>query len=118
MEFSETNEYTKAFKRLYKKYKTLDTDIANIKEIICCYPKGAGARHWNLLSSIESCHVYKTRLMCRAVKGSGFRLVYLYDEDADTFVLIEIYYKGDQENETKALYTEILHLYVNDRNTS
>jgi len=32
---------------------------------------------------------------------SGVRVIYTYFEDGDTIELIEIYYKGDKENEDR-----------------
>lgn len=112
MDFSETDTFAKAYKRLYKKYKTLDADLYNLKEVISRFPTGTGSRHWNMLTQDKTCFVYKTRLMCRAVRGSAFRLVYLYDQKHSHIVLIEVYYKGDRDSENHELYTGVLQEYI------
>ena len=53
---------------------------------------------------IQEPKVYKARkFACRTLKGkgahSGIRVVYSYFEQNDKIELIEIYYKGDRENE-------------------
>jgi hypothetical protein len=53
---------------------------------------------------IENPCVYKAKkFACRALKGkgakSGIRIIYAYFETEDRIELVEIYYKGDKENE-------------------
>jgi mRNA-degrading endonuclease RelE of RelBE toxin-antitoxin system len=55
---------------------------------------------------IEYPLIFKARkFACRAIKGkgakSGIRVIYAYYEDKDIIELIEIYYKGDKENEDR-----------------
>jgi hypothetical protein len=50
--------------------------------------------------------VYKAKkFACRALKGSGvnsgIRIIYAYFETEDRIELVEIYYKGDKENEDR-----------------
>ena len=54
----------------------------------------------------QSPKVYKGRkFACRALKGkgvqSGIRVIYAYFEEKDRIELVEIYYKGDKENEDR-----------------
>ena len=54
------------------------------------------------------------RAACRALKGrvaaSGLRLIYAYFRDEDAVELVELYFKGDKEQEDRgrilALYAE------------
>jgi hypothetical protein len=55
---------------------------------------------------IQSPKIYKARkFACRSLKGkgahSGIRVIYAYSEDVDKIEFIEIYYKGDKENEER-----------------
>lgn len=55
---------------------------------------------------IESPKIYKAKkFACRSLKGrgvqSGIRVIYAYFEEQDRIELIEIYYKGDKENEDR-----------------
>lgn len=55
---------------------------------------------------IDSPKIYKAKkFACRSLKGrgsqSGIRVIYAYFEEIDKIELIEIYYKGDKENEDR-----------------
>lgn len=55
---------------------------------------------------IKSPKIYKAKkFACRSLKGkgvqSGIRVIYAYFEEEDKIELIEIYYKGDKENEDR-----------------
>ena len=55
---------------------------------------------------IENPKIYKARkFACRSLKGkgsaSGIRVIYAYFEAEDRIEFIEIYYKGDKENEDR-----------------
>jgi len=45
------------------------------------------------------------KFTCRSLKGkgvqSGIRIIYAYFEEQDKIELVEIYYKGDKENEDR-----------------
>jgi len=56
---------------------------------------------------IEHLHIYKAKkFACRSLKGkgvaSGIRVIYAYNGAKDCVEFIEIYYKGDKENEDKS----------------
>ena len=55
---------------------------------------------------IEKPKIFKTKkFACRSLKGkgvqSGIRVIYGYSEEEDRIELIEIYYKGDKDNEDR-----------------
>jgi len=103
-------EFDKDLKRLKKKFRTLDEDLENHirfelnlyhklkKDNIGVFPiPGLG---------IENPKIFKAKkFTCRSRKGtgchSGIRVIYAYYEESDTIELIEIYYKGDKENEDR-----------------
>lgn len=101
MQFSETDEFKKEFKRLKKKYATLSDDYENLKKVLVKFPRGTGSRHCNKLKEAEESFVFKARMMCRSVRGATFRVVYFLDAENDKIVFIEIYFKGEQENENR-----------------
>ena len=105
------SEFDKDFKRLAKRFKTLDEDLQIfIDKQLNLYHKlkidnGGIVRIEGL--GIDTPKVYKARkFACRALKGkgvlSGIRVIYAYFEPEDKVELIEIYYKGDKENEDKS----------------
>lgn len=103
-------EFQKEFKKLSKRFKTLQGDLfifidtaLKLKHKI--QPDYAGIVRMSDLG-IEYPVVYKARkFACRSLKGkgakSGIRIIYAYYEDKDMIEFIEIYYKGDKENEDK-----------------
>lgn len=55
---------------------------------------------------IDYLQIYKARkFACKSLKGtgsrSGIRIIYAYYEKEDVIEFIEIYYKGDKENEDR-----------------
>lgn len=112
MHFEELPVFTKELKRLRKKYPSLDMDLTNIKGVLSHFPKGRGEKHWVMLFEQGSLTVHKTRMMCRSLRGASFRLIYLFDSEKKSMLFVEIYYKGEQENENQARIQEIVQKYV------
>lgn len=97
-------------KKLLKRFKTLEGDLKIfIEKQLNLYHKlkldNKGVSPISGLR-IESPKMYKAKkFACRSLKGkgvqSGIRVIYAYFEDADKIELVEIYYKGDKENEDR-----------------
>lgn len=103
-------EFDKDMKKLLKRFRTLEDDLdVFIKAELVLYHKlkkdnkgifpipGLG---------VEKPKIYKAKkFACRSLKGkgvqSGIRVVYGYLEKEDRIDFIEIYYKGDKENEDR-----------------
>lgn len=49
MNIIEGDEFKKEFKRLAKKYRTLENDFDLAKRVILDKPEGDGTKHWNIL---------------------------------------------------------------------
>lgn len=116
MDFLEGEEFKKEFKKLAKKYRSLDDDLAIAKKAIAASPNGNGAKHWNVLKRDgDRTFVMKMRMMCRAVKGAQFRLIYTYDDVRVEVVLIEVYFKSDnKERENKIRVDEYFKMMSKD----
>jgi hypothetical protein len=109
-EVSRFPDFEKDIKRLLKRFKTLEDDLKTfIEKELYLYHKlkidNKGIFQIQGLL-IESPKVYKAKkFACRSLKGkgaqSGIRVVYAYIEEKDKIELIEIYYKGDKENEDR-----------------
>ena len=99
MKITESDAFKKEFKRLSKKYRTLEKDFEVLKSTILVEPKGDGSKHWNLLKQDGDKSVFKIRMMCRALRSSSFRVVYVFGGSSIEVLFIEIYFKGDKENE-------------------
>lgn len=100
MNYSELSEYLKDLKRYSKKYRTLQSDLDNFKKITDSIPIGTG-KHFNVLFSNSEIKIIKARLFCRALKGSSMRIVYCFFRNENKIEFIEIYFKGEAENENR-----------------
>jgi DNA repair exonuclease SbcCD ATPase subunit len=109
-EIRELEAFRNDFKKLVKKFKTLNDDletfIANQLKLthqLNIDNKGV-VRIADL--RIEYPRIYKARkFSCKALRGkgaaSGMRIIYAYYEDEDIIEFIEMFYKGDKENEDR-----------------
>jgi hypothetical protein len=109
-ETSRLPEFEKDIKKLLKRFKTLEDDLEIfIKNELNLYHKlkidNKGVFQVPGLK-IEGPKIYKAKkFACRSLKGkgvqSGIRVIYAYFEEQDKIELMEIYYKGDKENEDR-----------------
>ncbi|MCH8011002.1 MAG: hypothetical protein IIA61_03485 [Candidatus Marinimicrobia bacterium] len=109
-EIRKLTEFEKDFKKLTKRFKTLDDDIETFinTQLKLTHKLGVdnkGVFHISGLG-IEIPKIYKAKkFACKALKGrggmSGIRIIYAYYEKEDVIEFIEIYYKGDKANEDK-----------------
>ena len=122
-EISRLPEFDKDLKRLSKRFKTLESDLeVFVKTELRLYHKleidNNGIFQIPSLQ-IEEPKIYKARkFACRSLKGkgvhSGIRVIYAYYPGVDKIELIEIYFKGDKENEDR---DRILKRYkITDKN--
>ena len=107
MNFNETDEFAKAFKRLSKKYRSLPDDLLEFKKVISELPLGSG-KHFVILHSQEEVKILKARLFCRYLRGASLRIIYAYQEAKTTIDFIELYFKGEQVNEARSLIKEFV----------
>lgn len=102
--FKETDDFRKDFKKLAKKYKSLADDLELFKNIIAKNALGIGA-HFKVITRKDNLVIIKARLFCRYLKGSSLRIIYAYFEENGSieiiqiFEFIEVYFKGQAENE-------------------
>lgn len=104
-------EFENDLKKISKRYHSLEEDLEIfIDKQLKLYHKlhidnGGIFQISNL--GIECPKIYKAKkFACKSLKGkgvmSGIRIIYAYFEDKDAIELIEIYYKGDKENEDRS----------------
>ena len=109
-QIEKTSEFEKDFKKLLRRFKTLESDLKNfIKHQLNLFHKlsidNKGIIEISGLG-IEYPKIFKVRkFACRSLKGtgsrSGIRIIYAYYEKEDKIEFIEIYYKGDKEKENR-----------------
>ncbi|MCY3973344.1 MAG: hypothetical protein OXF52_03990 [Candidatus Dadabacteria bacterium] len=99
MIFDELLEFQREFKKLEKKYKSLPDDFGQFCRVVEDDPDGKNKKHFSTLFHDEYVRVVKARFFCLYLKRSSLRIVYAYAESEDRVDFIELYYKGDKENE-------------------
>ncbi len=110
MNFNETNEFTKNFKRLSKKYKSLPDDLLEFKKVVSESPLG-NKKHFVILHNQEKqekLKIVKARFFCKYLRGASLRIVYAYRQNEEIIDFIEVYFKGERVSENKALINEYL----------
>ena len=114
MEFRQSQKFSKELKRFSKKYRSLQSDLVKLQDVLRVLPRGNGEKHWNRLhASDDGCIViFKVRLSCASLKGQSlFRVIYAHDTKNKEVILIdfiELYYKGEKANEDRSLIKEYL----------
>ncbi len=103
-------EFEKDLKKLLRKFRTLEEDLETfIQNQLNLYHKlridNKGIFPISDLG-ISYPKIYKAKkFACRSLKGkgiaSGIRVIYAYFEQEDAIELVEIYYKGEKENEDR-----------------
>jgi mRNA-degrading endonuclease RelE of RelBE toxin-antitoxin system len=109
-QISHVPEFEKDLKKLIKRFPSLNDDLKIfIKVAMNAFHKqnidSRAIFHISDLST-HSPKIYKAKkFACKSLKGkgaqSGTRVIYAYDESEDSVKFIEIYYKGDKENENR-----------------
>ena len=103
-------EFEKDLKRLSKKFRTLEEDLETfIQNQLNLYHKLRIDNRGILQISglgLSYPKIFKAKkFACRSLKGkgvaSGIRVIYAYFEQEDVIELVEIYYKGEKENEDR-----------------
>jgi len=105
MNFKNTREFEKDFKKLSKKFRTLDSDLIEFKKVLNESPLGIG-KHFNVITKSGFIYIIKARFFCKSLKKKDLRIVYAYIENHQTVEMIgiefiEIYFKGNKESEDK-----------------
>ncbi len=103
-------EFVKEKKKLLKRFRTLDEDLDNFINIQLKLFHKLGIDN-NAVEQISDLgiskpNIYKVKkFACKSLKGkgvqSGIRIIYSYFEKDDKIEFVEIYYKGDKENEDR-----------------
>lgn len=111
-------EFQKDFKKLAKRWRTLSQDFELVKKGTIEFFHLQSGNNQSIFpipgfcsDSISICKIKK--FACRSLKGkgnkTGIRVTYGYFPSELRVVFIEIYYKGDQENEDKRRIQQFLN---------
>jgi hypothetical protein len=103
-------EFERDIKRLLKRFRSLEDDIEIFvkTELKLFHKLGIDNKGVVEISGlgIQGPPIFKARkFACRSLKGSGarsgIRVIYTYFKETDRIEMIEIYIKGDKENEDR-----------------
>ncbi|MEA3273112.1 MAG: hypothetical protein U9Q72_00745 [Patescibacteria group bacterium] len=111
MDYNETEEFKRDFKKLLKKFPSLVDDLKVNKQyrIELFHCKEIDSRSIFEIQGAANTAELKffkvKKFQCKNLKGrgakSGIRLIYAYFPVEQKIVFIEIYFKADQSNENK-----------------
>ena len=105
--FSQLPEFEKELSKLSKKYRSLEEDLKKLERLLIINPVGMGN---NFITTHDEplVKIVKTRLACKSLRNRSMRVIYAYHDDEVTFVYIELYFKGDKENEDRERIAQYL----------
>ena len=117
--YGETPEFQKDFKKLLKKFKSLESDLELAKIAAIDFYHIQKINNSSIFpiqgfctDEIQICKIKK--FACKALKGrgskSGIRVIYAFYSHGCKVDFIEIYFKGEKENEDR----ERIKGYLND----
>lgn len=110
MHYQKHPSFDRDFKKLLKRFRTLESDFKTLKTYALEPFHQLKAKIPGILEIKGFCgeafESYKVRkFACRALKGrgsnTGLRVIYVHHPATQTITFIEIYFKGDQENEDR-----------------
>jgi hypothetical protein len=109
-EIARLPEFERDLKGLIKRFRTLEEDLATLlkTQLVLIHKLGVDNKGVFEIPGMpfDEPKMYKVKkFACRALKGrganSGLRLIYAHFEEADKIELVEIYFKGDKEDEDR-----------------
>ncbi len=104
--FEELPEFIKDLKRLLKKYRTLESDLEDLRKILNDEPDADPPFSFRIYGwGITTCVIKIKKIASDSFKGrgsnSGFRLIYAYFKEEHRIVFVELYHKNDKESEDR-----------------
>jgi len=109
--FEELSEYKKDFKRLLKKYRTLEGDMEDVRKDLNDEPGASPPFSFQIDGlGIATCIIKVKKIASDSFKGrgvnSGFRLIYAYFPEERRIVFVELYHKNEKQNEDRSRIKE------------
>lgn len=120
IEYNAIDLFKKDFNKLLKKYRTLEEDLETAKRNAIELYHLKNIHNQSIFpiqgfcsEKIQICKIKK--FACKALKGrgakSGIRVIYAFYCQSCKVEFIEIYFKGDKENEDRERIKEYLKLF-------
>jgi len=115
--YHEISEFKKDFKNLLKRFRTLEKDFEIMKKYtiethhIKNIPSSAIFKIEGFCGEEYTSNKIK-KFACMSLSGKGsnskIRVIYVYEEKEKKVTFIEIYFKGDRENEDRKRLQEFI----------
>lgn len=105
--FYQLPQFGKDLKKLSRKYPSLQSDIEDIQSVLLASPLGIG-KNFTIISTAKEIMIVKARVHCESLRARSVRLIYAYHKDRIEFMYIEVYFKGDKQNEDRERITDYL----------
>jgi len=120
MNYDETEEFRRDFKKLLKKFSSLVEDLEVNKQyrIELFHCKKIDSRSIFEIEGIGNTSELKffkiKKFQCKSLKGrgakSGIRIIYAYFPNEQKIVFIEIYFKADQKDENRQRIIDFINI--------
>jgi len=121
--YSRTSEFQNDFKRLLKKFKSLEDDLELVKIATINLFHIQKINNLSIFpiqsfctEKIQVCKIKK--FACKALKGrgskSGIRVIYAFHYENCKVDFIEIYFKGEKENEDRERIRKYFKSYLTE----
>lgn len=107
MEYECLPEFEKDIERLSKRrFRSLPEDVEVLKKVLAVSPTALPPVSFNISNLPVRQDIVKVKkFACKSLKGrganSGIRVIYTFHVEEQKIVFIEIYFKGDKENEDR-----------------
>ena len=105
--YKSIQEFEKEYKKLKKRFPSLEEDFQNFQAILEQFPTGTGSKFVQLHDERDVI-IIKARFACRCLRDSSLRIIYAWHKQKITFVYIELYFKGDKTNEDRKRILEYM----------
>ncbi|MDD4179008.1 MAG: hypothetical protein PHH14_03050 [Candidatus Margulisbacteria bacterium] len=107
MNYEYLPEFAKDLGRLSKKrFRSLPEDLETLKKVLSVFPSASQPVSFIIGNIPTRQDVIKIKkFACKSLKGkganSGIRIIYAFHPEEQKIVFIEMYFKGDKENEDR-----------------
>jgi hypothetical protein len=105
MRYRLTNQCQSEFKKLIKKFRSLEADIERFCKFTLKLEEDSGFpgtnKNYTLLKEQSGVSVYKAKMPCPTLRGNKFRVIYARHEDSIEIIFIELYIKSESDREDK-----------------
>ncbi|MFA7681769.1 MAG: hypothetical protein WCX61_01940 [Candidatus Peribacteraceae bacterium] len=105
MSYSFTNQCQNEYKKLIKKFRSLEADIERFCKFTLKLEEDSGFpstnKNYTLLKERVGASVYKAKMPCTTLRGNKFRVIYARHDDSIEIIFIELYIKSENNREDK-----------------